>query len=239
MGNNTRRRGGAAATDPSPAAGSWLGALMRSEPQDSRVKGPALKMLWVLGLVLIAGIGVMSLGDLTRPFTGVSDHGGLAATSSGGLLTGAPPSSGQGHTAGASGYWISVAELEAQLEGDLVRILSQIAGAGDVAVAVWLETSATYVYGYDQTQSSQETEEHDANGGTRVVTETNSTMSAVVVSQGSVSQPVVVRVDLPPVRGVVVVATGASDARVKAVLSQAVQTLLGLPAHQVVVLPGK
>lgn len=193
--------------------------------------------MWLLGLALVLGIGVMSLGDLIRPFTGAAV--GVGATPTGGQLGAASATGGQTPAPSGSGYWITVAELEAQLEGDLVRILSRIAGAGEVAVAVWLETSATYVYGYDQTQTSQETEEHDASGGTRVVTETNSTMTAVVVSQGSVSQPVVVRVDLPPVRGVIVVATGASDARVRTVLGQAVQTLLGLPAHKVVVLPGK
>jgi stage III sporulation protein AG len=49
---------------------------------------------------------------------------------------------------------------------------------------------------------------------------------------------VIVRVDLPPLAGVVVVASGANDSRVKALLSQAVQVLYGVPAHRVIVLTG-
>ncbi len=211
---------------------SWLAGLVQASGREGRIKGQTLKALWLLGLVVVIGIGLMSLADLLRPAAGVPGAHVEVAPSAG--RAGTAGAASQGPTGGLS----TVDELKAMLEEDLERILSRVEGAGKVTVAVFLEAGATYVYGYDTTESTQRTEERDASGGTRVVTQTDTIRTAVVVSQGAGSQPVVERVVLPRVRGVVVVASGAADARVKAVLSLAVQTLLGVPAHKVVVLPG-
>ncbi len=225
-----------------PSVASWLGGLLGSmggKKQGGRIKGSTLKSLVLLGVVAVAGMGLMGLGDVLSPAreTGVpADTNADLALGAQAAATGSAASAASQAT---SGVPISVADLESMMERHLERILSQIQGAGNVYVAVSLQTGATYVYGYDETQTSQTTQERDANGGTRTVTETNSSKEAVVVAQGSSSQPVVVTVQLPPLAGVVVVATGAGDSRVKALISQAVQTLYGVPAHRVVVLPGR
>lgn len=213
----------------------WLSGLA-GDGRTGRLKGTTVKTLLGLGLVALIGVGLMSLGSALRPAGGQGSPSSLASGAAGGdsLASASATSNGSSD----SGLPISVADLEAMIERHLERILSRILGAGKVTVAVSLETGATYVYGYDESQTSQTTQEHDGSGGTRTVTQTDSTRETVVVAQGSSSQPVIVRVDLPPLAGVVVVAGGANDSRVKALLSQAVQVLYGVPAHRVIVLAG-
>jgi len=233
--NEEQRSPGGGAVGPV----GWLAGLLGLNKRDGRLKGDTLKRLVWFGLFVLLGVAAMGIGDILKPSSPAAYDGTTAGSSADGAgATGQNAGSALAAGGGSSGIWISVSDLEAMMERTLERILSQIRGAGKVSVAVSLETGATYVYGYDETQTSQTTQEHDASGGSRVVTETNSTRSAVVVSQSGSSQAVVVRVDLPPVKGVVVVATGAGDSRVKALLSAAVQTLYGVPAYRVIVLAG-
>lgn len=238
---------GRSATGPitRPAAAgtvaSWLSGLLNPGKRGGRLKGATLKSLLWLGVIAVVGMGVMGLGDLFRPARQAGDTGQSALPVTGaalGAVAAGTSADGTDAAAASQGIPISVADLESMIERHLERILSHIQGAGEVTVAVSLQTGATYVYGYDETQMSQTTQERDANGGTRTVTETNSSKEAVVVTQGTTSQPVVVTVELPPLDGVVVVATGARDSHVKALLARAVQVLYGVPAHRVEVLPG-
>ncbi len=233
------RSGQATGGGPVHGFASWLSGLAGGG-QTGRLKGTTVKTLVWLGLVALVGVGLMSLGSALRPVSGQSSPSSLASGAPGGdsLATGDSVASATSDGSSGSGVTISVADLEAMMERHLERILSRILGAGKVTVAVSLATGATYVYGYDESQTSQTTQEHDGSGGTRTVTQTDSTRETVVVAQGSSSQPVIVRVDLPPLAGVVVVASGANDSRVKALLSQAVQVLYGVPAHRVIVLAG-
>jgi len=220
-------------TDPRPGPGSWLAGLVSRADRSGRIKGSTLKSLvWLLVLAAV-GIGVMGLGGILRSSPSAVRSGGSGTGGSAAAQQATTP------TGGSEGVPISVADLETMIERHLERILSAVEGAGEVTVAVSLETGATYVYGYDETQTSQTTQERDANGGTRTVTQTDSRKEAVVVTQGSGSQPVVVTVKLPPLAGVVVVATGARDVTVKARLAKAVEVLYGVPAHRVEVLPGR
>lgn len=236
-----------------PAPASWLAGLVAPEKQGGRLKGRVLQILVVLALVAMGGIALMNVADMLRPRSagsswgstgdawapGAGGTGGSGSGASGQAFGGSPGGgSSSGQPSSASGVWISVTDLEAMMERTLERILSQVEGAGKVTVAVSLEAGATYTYEDDETSVTETSQERDANGGTRTVTQTNTTRTAVVVTQGAGSQPVVVKVQLPPIKGVVVVATGARDSRVKALLAQAVQILYGVPAHRVVVLAG-
>lgn len=244
--------GADAGTGPVGAAASWLSSLLNAPEtakRGGRIKGGAVKSLVWLGLAAVLGIGVMGLGDVFQPARQAGYPGLDTSTASsqaaadstaglGTLAAGAEPQVASAASSGTAGAWLSVSDLETMIEQHLERILSKIQGAGKVSVVVSLEQGATYEYGYDETQASEVTEERDANGGTRTVTQTNVTRATVVLNQGSASQPVLVSVDLPPLAGVVVVASGARDSNVKALLSQAVQTLYGVPAHRVMVVAG-
>jgi len=215
---------------------SWLSALEEGKGGGGMLKSGVVRRLVILGLLVVLGLSLMGLPDLLRrgvtsgPVAGTESGeaasppgGALAGYYGAGAVAGAGP--GTAPTA-ASTYMAGVADLAEQMERKLEETLSLIEGAGKVSVAVFLESGATYVYGYDERESSER------------VTQTDSDRSVVTFDQGAQRQPVVVKVVLPPIRGVVVVASGARDSRVKALLSQAVQTLYGVPAHRVIVLAG-
>jgi len=125
--------------------------------------------------------------------------------------------------------------LEQDTEKRLEEVLGEIQGAGKVSVTLFLAAGPQYNYA-NNTNTSK-----DQGGGTRLTTEINEdtqmVMSRAVGSNGD--QPVVIKEIKPDVQGVLVVAEGASDPFVRATLSKAVQTLMGIPAHQVNVLPRK
>lgn len=132
-----------------------------------------------------------------------------------------------------TGY--SLAEIEKLLAAELGGILGQVAGAGKVSVSVTLENGPEQNYAQNTSIDRSTVEERDAGGGTRVTTGENSKTEMVFANNSSA--PLVVKETAPVVRGVLVVAEGAADSEIKAKLSRAVQTVLNLPAHKVVVLP--
>jgi len=58
----------------------------------------------------------------------------------------------------------------------------------------------------------------------------------MVNQQGGSSQPIVVKEINPEIKGVIVVAEGARNSKVKLKISEAVQTVLDVPAYRVTVL---
>lgn len=126
------------------------------------------------------------------------------------------------------------------LEKRLERILGEIAGAGKVEVMVQLEGTERHVYARQTTEEESVTREVDSNGA---VTETRQEMrrSDQPVfrqgGQGRNEEALIETIFAPEVRGVLVIAEGASNEVIRYQLAQAVQTVLGVAAHRVEVLP--
>jgi stage III sporulation protein AG len=91
----------------------------------------------------------------------------------------------------------------------------------------------------DVSRTSRRTEEKDGGGTVRVTEEKQESVQAVMARPGGQDQPVVSRQEAPEIAGVLVVASGARDPRVCEMLARSVQTLLGLPAHRVQVVPSR
>lgn len=106
------------------------------------------------------------------------------------------------------------------LESKLENILSNVKGAGNVKVMVTLGNGYEYVY------ATEETVKQSANGSTTTTTE-------VVMVDG---QPVVVKEIFPTIQGVLVSASGASDAIVKLNLVTAIQTVVDVPNSDITIL---
>jgi len=131
-----------------------------------------------------------------------------------------------------------IAAVQAALEQSVADILGQVRGVGKVAVRVTVRGSGRVLYERDTTTTSKTTEEQDGQGGTRVITEETQAGQLVLVrTEGTGESPVITRITQPDVAGVLVVAEGARDSRVKSVLTEAVLTLLQVAPHQVHVLP--
>lgn len=121
------------------------------------------------------------------------------------------------------------AGLEKQLEG----ILSEMWGVGRVKVMITLKSSEELIVEKDEPVSRSNTNENDSAGGSRIITQVDSTESTVYTTTGSESRPYVVKTLSPQVEGVVVVAQGAGDGTVNQNITEMVQALFGVEAHKV------
>jgi len=203
------------------------------------LKRPQLTYLYLLGLAVVIGLGLMLLdGSLrlsmapgspaspTRPDTQAAQGVGGDAD---------PGGAASGSTAGAAS---ALGALETAMAADVADILSQVAGAGRVAVRVTLASGPQQVLASDNTVRASRTEETDNQGGTRTITQEDDSQATVVLGYGGAEQVVVLQLCRPEVAGVLVVADGAVDPAVRERLAAAVQVFLGIPAHKVLVLPG-
>jgi stage III sporulation protein AG len=175
---------------------------------------PMLAVL-ILGMLLMAGSSFFSY-----------DRGGGASADS---LT------GQQNSLTAEGNNDGVYGAEEALEQRLSKILSRIEGAGEVSVSLTFARSGETEYAVNASTTLRTTEESGGSGTLRSTTEQTSTDS-LVLADGNGS-PVTVRETMPEVQGVLVVAEGGSDAAVCAQISTALQNLLAIPAHKIVICP--
>ena len=124
---------------------------------------------------------------------------------------------------------------EARMGAELTQTLEQVAGAGTVRVILNFKSESRNVW-ERQTKTNKRVAHEQ---GTLRSTE-EETSDEIVFSKGEDGRNVpVLREKLAPeIQGVVVVATGASDFQVRQLLTDTVMTVLGLPAHRVMVVPG-
>ncbi len=126
------------------------------------------------------------------------------------------------------------------MEKQLAVILSKIQNAGKVSVMITLKGSSEIIPAKDEAVSDKVTNEKDTEGGTRTINELNTNDKVVFQNiQGGLSKPLIVKEINPEIKGVIVVAEGARDPRVKLRLSQAVQTVLDIPAYRITVYEGQ
>ena len=124
-------------------------------------------------------------------------------------------------------------EYERQLEQRLREILSQMEGVGKVRVMITLKSSRELVVEKEQPYLRSSTNENDSQGGNRLVSQLESEDNTVYRTDGSVSEPYVVKTLPPQVEGVVVVAEGAGSGTVNRTIVEMVQALFGVEAHKV------
>ena len=137
-----------------------------------------------------------------------------------------------GGTEGTAGGEDYAAYLEERLE----ELLSGMNGVGKVRVMITLASSRELIVEKDSSYETNSTREKDSEGGTRQVDQEQRQEETVFETQGSGSQPCVVKTLSPQILGVAVVAQGAGEGDVSRNISEAVQALFGIPAHRVKVL---
>lgn len=117
------------------------------------------------------------------------------------------------------------------IENKLENVLSSVKGAGNVKVMVMVDSSPTikYLEEKDETTTTQ--------GDGKVITETNTTV--VFSKDGSSSKPIIVVEILPKITGVLIIASGAKDLKMKTTLTNVVSSVLGANISNVEVLEGK
>ena len=86
-------------------------------------------------------------------------------------------------------------------------------------------------------ESTTITEEEDNNGGTRKINQTDKNFQPSTYSDSEGSKPIILKEVEPEIKGVIIIAQGAEDVRVKMELMRAVQVALGIKPSQVEVFP--
>lgn len=125
------------------------------------------------------------------------------------------------------------------VEGKLTHSLSQVKGAGTVIVNITWENSSTQEHAKNITTESKTIQEKDTAGGVRSTTETKESTQILVGKENGIDRPVLVREIKPMIKGVLVIADGAYDSNVKASLTRAVESGLGIPSYKITVLAQK
>jgi stage III sporulation protein AG len=121
-----------------------------------------------------------------------------------------------------------------ELENRLTEILSKIQNTGEVSVMITLKSGSEIIPAKDESITDKTTDEKDVEGGTRAINEKNTSDQVVFMNdQGGTSKPLVLKEINPDIKGVIIVAEGAKDPRVKSQLTEAVQTVLDVPAYRV------
>ena len=99
---------------------------------------------------------------------------------------------------------------------------------------ITLKSGSEIIPAKDESITDKTTDEKDVEGGTRAINEKNTSDQVVFMNeQGGTSKPLVLKEINPEIKGVIIVAEGANDPRVKLQLTEAVQTVLDVPAYRV------
>lgn len=146
---------------------------------------------------------------------------------SGSLETGG--SSALGEIGETSDY---ITDMEAKVEA----LLEKMEGAGKVKVIITTRSSMEKIVEKDEPVVRSNTTEEDSEGGMRTVNSVDAGESTVYSSEGSSSEPYVVKTISPEIEGVVVLAEGAGKGEVSRNISEAIQVLFGIEAHRIKVI---
>jgi len=119
------------------------------------------------------------------------------------------------------------------LEERLTESLGQIEGVGKVKVMITLKSSHELVVEKEQPVSRSTSNESDSQGGSRITSQMESEDHTVYRTEGSVSEPYVIKTLPPQVEGVLVVAEGAGSGTINRTIVEIVQALFGVEAHKV------
>ncbi len=128
---------------------------------------------------------------------------------------------------------VSDENYAAYLEERLTDALGQVAGVGKVRVMITLSASSELVVQRENPVTRSATNETDSQGGNRVVNQVETQDAVVYRSQGTDSEPYVIKTLPPRIEGVLVVAEGAGSGTVNRTVTAIVQALFDVEAHKV------
>lgn len=151
------------------------------------------------------------------------------------LSDGGVGGTGSGGTDGAEGVGAegTAEDYAGELEQRLTKILSEMAEVGRVEVMITLKSSRELVVEKETPVSRSTTTETDAQGGSRTVNTSEMEENVIYSTEGSSSEPYVVKSLAPEIEGVLVVAEGAGSGTVNRTVTEIVQALFDVEAHKV------
>jgi stage III sporulation protein AG len=126
-----------------------------------------------------------------------------------------------------------IIQTEKRLESELESILEQIDGVGNVSAKVHLKSGNRRVWERQSRMTKRSQQQQD-----QLDTEESASDELVLANGNGADSPVLREEIAPEIDGVLIVAAGAGDPRIKQVLFDTVTTILHLPPHRVMVTAG-
>lgn len=131
-------------------------------------------------------------------------------------------------------------DYAAYWEKKLEENLRCVEGAGKVQVLINLRESEEQILARDGEEEFSDTVEADAAGGNRHISENRMNKSVIcTVDERGQSVPLVVKTVSPSVEGVVVIAQGADQARVRGDIIEAIQVLFDVDMNRISIIKMK
>ena len=121
----------------------------------------------------------------------------------------------------------------------LKNLLNKIENVGNVEVKINFKSGEIKIPAIEESTQESVTEETDSQGGKRATTQQNGGSKVVMAGDGSKNEPYILQVNKPEISGVLIVAEGATSAKVKYYIQVAVSTLYGISIDKVNVYPMK
>lgn len=132
----------------------------------------------------------------------------------------------------------SLSKYTKELENRLCDVLSQIDGAGKVRVMITFDGDSEVILA-TTTDEKSTINTTTSQGGTKNDSQTKTVSSEpVLITENGKTNPIVLMEIMPQIKGVIVVAEGANNVRVKLDLLKAVQALLKVNSGQVEIFKG-
>lgn len=120
----------------------------------------------------------------------------------------------------------TVADQAVALEKQMETVFSQITGVGNVRVLLTVKSSEESVYAYDRNTSSSQTETGSSQ---------SSQTELITVGGGSNESALITKTRMPEFLGAVVVCEGGDSAKVRLQLTEAIRSLTGITADNIVI----
>ncbi len=148
-------------------------------------------------------------------------------------LSGETLQTGDGQTPGIKPGTGTDEDYAAAMEQRLTEALADMAGVGKVRVMITLKSSRGLVVEKEEQMEQSSVKETDSQGGSRISDQASREETVVRSTDGSNSEPYVVKSYVPEIEGVLVVAEGAGSGTINRTVTEVVQALFGVEAHKV------
>ena len=148
-------------------------------------------------------------------------------------LSGETLQTGDGQTPGVNPGTGTDEDYAAAMEQRLTEALADMAGVGKVRVMITLKSSRGLVVEKEEQMEQSSVKETDSQGGSRISDQARREETVVRSTDGSNSEPYVVKSYVPEIEGVLVVAEGAGSGTINRTVTEVVQALFGVEAHKV------
>ncbi|MGP4080945.1 stage III sporulation protein AG [Pseudalkalibacillus sp. R45] len=203
----------------------WLKSLLKPDKQGKRMNRKSQYILLILGfgIAMMLIQNLISTPDSTPTMNSATEDEESKETFS--IKKSDDPS--------------SIREMEEHYGNQLKEILDEMMGVQDTSVMVFLDSTSKTIYEKDITKKDSTTDETDQHGGKRKTTDLQTDEKVIIIQGEKGEQPIIVTTEKPEVRGVLILADGAQNMKVKTWIIEAVSRVLDVPSHKVSVGPKK